>query len=124
MKRKLLAVDDDADLLRVVMQLLGYFLPRWELHSASSYAEGVRLIEGSDDWGGLLTDYNLLDGFGTGLITLLRARKPACPVILMSGEDYWRTSQVVGSMNIAHLLQKPFDAAVLGAMLERAGLTP
>ena len=115
--RKILVVDDEADLVETYLRLLralGYScLGAQDGLSAEAMADREQPAL-------LLTDLNMpnLDGFE--LIRRFRAKWPTTPVIAMTAFHTAQTEEAVNSLGANAYLRKPFSNADLVAAIRSA----
>jgi DNA-binding response OmpR family regulator len=83
MSQRLLLLDDDVNGRLVLAALLED--EGFEVIEAGSLGEGRALL-GERAFDLVLLDVRLPDGFGTELVSLARARNPAAPIALLSGD--------------------------------------
>jgi PAS domain S-box-containing protein len=86
-KKRILHVEDDADVVHVVATLLG---PEVEVVQAESVAAAQRLLQ-SEYFCLVILDIGLADGSGAGLLPLLHSIDKNFPVIIFSGQEVEQT---------------------------------
>jgi DNA-binding response OmpR family regulator len=111
MMARILVVDDELVVRRAISSLLR--AEGFEVVTAETGADGLREF-GKSDFDAAVIDTFLrgdLDGFD--VIKSLRERKPALPIIAISGQaapdSYWQDADLSGVVT----LRKPFRAAEL-----------
>lgn len=113
---RILVIDDDATFSRYLAEVLTHFG-----HEADSVTDGLvgfeRCLRGAYDL--VICDVRMPLILGTELVAELRRDLPAMPIVLISA---FADDQLAAQAHErgAWLLSKPFDAAVLGEVLERA----
>ncbi|MEP6823534.1 MAG: response regulator, partial [Ramlibacter sp.] len=122
---KILVVEDDADVRRVIVECLG--LIGYTVTEASNGAEGLEAIR-NDKPDLLMVDYAMPDMTGAEVISRAREMVGSLPVILATGyADMAAVERLAGKPAI---LRKPFDintlgktvAGVLEAVAEKVGV--
>lgn len=118
-RRRLLLVDDAPHVARVVARILAEVGHEVEVH-ATGRAALARLAEGQP-FDAALLDLGLPDVEGIDLIAEIRARRPALPLLALSGCDAVEARRLLDGHGIG-FLAKPFalDALIgrVGALLE------
>ncbi|HNB06507.1 MAG TPA: sigma 54-interacting transcriptional regulator [Thauera aminoaromatica] len=121
---RLLAVDDDADLLRLLamrLQATGY-----DVATADSVA-AARSRLGVERFDLVVSDVRLPDGDGLALFEDIRRQHPALPVILLTAHGTIPDAVEATALGVAGYLTKPFDSQALlqgiRQALQRAGPT-
>lgn len=112
-------VDDDESLRRAVGRMLREASYRYmEAADARSAADVAESFEGPIDI--LLMDINLPDGWGASLAQTLRQIHPEMMVVYTTG--YASSDPILsgGLRSMPFVLEKPFEAADLLAILEEA----
>ena len=118
---KILVVEDDADVRRVIVECLG--LIGYTVSEAANGTEGLEAIRrNKPDL--LVVDYAMPDMTGAEVISKAREMLGELPVILATGyADMAAVERLAGRPTI---LRKPFDIAALGdavnEVLERAAV--
>ncbi len=121
MKKRILLVDDEVMITEVMATLIQKGHPDWEIVVEATLQSAVARVDEVFD--GLITDFNLGDGRGTVLISLVRRQKLPWKVILMSGLDA-ELARVEGEkVGINYFLAKPFKPELLEEALHTVGLT-
>ena len=112
-----LLVDDEADVLDVMQQVLE--LKGFDVATAGTFTEAVASGTASVP-SVLVTDFLLPDGNGIELIDLLRVRSPDLPAVLVSGniEDDDEIQAAIDSGRVEYL-RKPFTMSRLYSAIER-----
>jgi DNA-binding NtrC family response regulator len=121
MKAKILLIDDDPGVSEVINLLLereGY-----GVHMASTVRSSVDQI-GSVDFDLVVTDLKLPDGTGLDIISAIRARRPALPIIMITSYSSVESAVAALRGGAADYVIKPFDnndflRAVARALKER-----
>lgn len=103
----ILIVDDNADLLRFLEQLMSE--ANWRIITAESEQQARALADGHRPNAALL-DYMLPDGNGVELGVELLKRFPECQVIIMSGAPLPPEEQAISQASGFPVLRKPFLA--------------
>ena len=113
--RKILVVEDDADVRRVIVECLG--LIGYSVTEAPNGAEGLAAIAASKP-DLLVVDYAMPDMTGAEVISKAREMVGELPVILATGyADMAAVERLAGKPAI---LRKPFDINSLGAAVANA----
>lgn len=119
-QRRILVVDDDESVLFVLCHALARLSKRWEIFSASSGYNALRIIaEGGLDL--LITDIRLPGPSGVQLTEALRTRNTDTPVIWISAHHEPGMPALARRLGVYRYLQKPLEigeirAAVRGAL--------
>lgn len=117
---RILVIDDDATFSRYLAEVLSHLG-----HAAEWVTDGLvgfeRCLRSAFDL--VICDVRMPLILGTELVAELRRDMPELPVILISA---FADDQLAAQAHErgAWLLSKPFDAAVLGEVLERAANAP
>jgi len=82
---KVLIVDDDPAHRKIIGWSLQQVMPDTDICMAATGAESLRAISGNFDF--CLMDYNLGDFKAPELIPEILARRPECPIIVLSASD-------------------------------------
>ena len=115
MKRRILVVEDDADVRRVIVESLA--LIGYDVNDAASGESGLAAV-GAAPPDLLIVDYAMPDMNGADFILQARERFGNLPVILATGyADMAAVGQVLGTQSI---LIKPFDIATLAQAVASA----
>ena len=124
MQPRLLLVDDDTDLLRLLamrLQATGY-----DVATADSVA-AARSRLGVERFDLVVSDVRLPDGDGLALFEDIRRQHPALPVILLTAHGTIPDAVEATALGVAGYLTKPFDSQALlqgiRQALQRAGPT-
>ena len=122
---RLLVVDDDTDLLRLLamrLQATGY-----DVATADSVT-AARSRLGMERFDLVVSDVRLPDGDGLALFEDIRRQHPALPVILLTAHGTIPDAVEATALGVAGYLTKPFDSQALlqgiRQALQRAGPTP
>ncbi len=81
---RLLVVEDDPDTAELVIESLGAVVPADRIRHAASVGAALQVDVNSIDM--VLTDMNLPDGTGLDLLSMLLARRPDLPIVMVTGE--------------------------------------
>lgn len=119
METTLLFMDDNVSLVESVTRYLGEIRPQWRFLLAHSLAEARRVY---NLWvpDAAVLDVSLPDGNGLDLLSELKHRRPALPVIMISGDDPYVLRQAVSDRGGYSLLEKPFSVPALVKNIESA----
>ena len=117
MADRILAVDDDAGMRRVLERTLR---PRYDVELASSLSEARARVEASD-FDVALVDIQLGDGDGYTLCREIKDRVPETDVILITGSHSEPDEKLFRSLEEGafYFLFKPFERRVLRALVDR-----
>ena len=111
--RHVLVVDDQPSLLHFLRHCIQDHWPGCVVDTAECGKDARALLH-SGDYDVVLTDYHLGDATGLELAALARRRRPAMPVLLMTGAPIetieTRTRAAAG---VRRLLRKPLDLGQL-----------
>ena len=112
---RILYVDDDPEALRMYVALLGS--EGHDVSAASSGVDAIDLLQRDTRFDVVLTDWEMPGLKGDTTLSLIRARWPRLPVILISShDDLERRARTVGA---AAFVRKPCTAATLSRALGR-----
>ena len=114
---RLLLVDDDTDLLRLLSLRLtasGYRV------STAETAEAALTRLAVEPFALVISDVRLPDRDGLSLFDAIRAQHPALPVILLTAHGTIPDAVDATSRGVAAYLTKPFDSAALLERIDRA----
>ncbi|ACJ01397.1 response regulator [Rhodospirillum centenum] len=113
-----LVVDDDPDIRRLLRRLLHQ--RGWSVREAASGGEGVAAVRDSrPDL--LFTDIFMSGGTGIDLLHALAPHRAGLTVVVMSGDSHHDgidQFQLALSLGASATLPKPFDAAMIDAILQ------
>ena len=117
MSRKILLVDDEDD-IREVAQLSLEMTAGWEVHTASSGAEGVR-VAASERPDAILLDVMMpeMDGPATARALKGAAETADIPIILLTAKVQAADRRRFDDLGVAGVLSKPFDPMELAAQV-------
>jgi two-component system response regulator AtoC len=134
---RILLVDDDADLRRLLAAILGR--DGFDVDEASDGEEALAMFEGAEDADAasvadvIVTDIWMPRCCGLTMLERLRERGVTTPVVVLSAHVDGETKARAQSLHASALLAKPFDAAdlrrtvrrvaQLGAPVDAAGST-
>lgn len=103
---QVLIIDDEADVCTFFRRLLtraGYAVV-----TASNEPQALRALA-EDQFSVALVDLKLPDTDGLTLLELIKARQPACEVIIMTGYSTVKTAVAAMQLGAYEYLEKPFD---------------
>ncbi len=115
MRRRVLVVEDEADLAETCQRLLrrlGY-----EITCAGSSREGIALIE-HEAPGLVISDLRLPDGSGIDVVTAARRTPRPVPVIVVTGFPSTASRRAALDAGAAAYLAKPFSASALTSLVQ------
>jgi CheY-like chemotaxis protein len=117
MSRKILLVDDEDD-IREVAQLSLEMTAGWEVATASSGAEGVR-IAAAERPDAILLDVMMpgMDGPATARELHARPETAQIPIILLTAKVQAADRRRFDDLGVAGVLAKPFDPMELAAQV-------
>jgi HD-like signal output (HDOD) protein len=116
MKRRLLFVDDDANLLMGLKRSLHSMHEEWEMEFADSGAAALKMLDRPFDV--VVSDMRMPGITGLELLNTVQERFPQTVRILLSGQS--DRQSILDSAARAHqYLSKPFDARQLKALLSQ-----
>ena len=105
-----LVVDDDMAICRIVQEMLAK--EEFDVQISQSVADALQVIE-EKLFGIYLLDFKLQDGSGLDVVELIRSKRSAAPIVLMSGYDSSAFALRAQKLRITHFLQKPFSSATV-----------
>src|SRR6266704_2073177 len=103
---RILIIDDEADVCSFFRRLLtkrGY-----EVTTATNEPEALRALA-ENRFNVAMVDLKLPDTDGLTLLQLIKARQPACEVIIMTGYSTVKTAVAAMQLGAYEYLEKPFD---------------
>jgi DNA-binding NtrC family response regulator len=109
MGNKILIVDDDADMRRVVRGILASL---GEILEASNGKEALRLIA-AERPSAMLLDVAMSDLGGLAVLNAARFLDPALPIVMLTGETGLETARSALNDGARAYITKPFDAVFL-----------
>lgn len=104
--RRILVVDDEPDLVRLMTRVLtkaGY-----EPKGVSESTEALRLFETDGEFAAVISDFMMPGIDGLTLTEKVRDLCPHIPVILVTGTAHQMTDQEAQSHGVRRVLRKPF----------------
>lgn len=116
--KRILVVDDDADLLRVAMRVLK--LHGYDVVGATSCAEAIALVE-ADGFDLLLTDVQMPEMQGDELAARLSGEHPDLRILFTSGhpEQVLSGSRAdAATLERKHFIEKPYAMSELARRVE------
>ncbi len=116
-KGKILLVDDDADLLRLLslrMKSAGY-----AISTASNGSEALSVLA-MEHPGLVITDLKMEEMDGMALLDAIRRDYPTLPVIILTAHGSIPDALMAANQGVFAFLTKPFDGKDLMAQVERA----
>jgi len=115
---QILIIDDEADVCSFFRRLLtkkGY-----EVTIATNEADALRVLAGTR-FSVAMVDLKLPDTDGLTLLQAIKARQPACEVIIMTGYSTVKTAVTAMQQGAYEYLEKPFDdIGEIEALIARA----
>ncbi len=106
---KALVIDDEADILMMAQMALE--MEGWEVATASTPSEGLALAS-SGGFDVVLLDLTFPDADGWEVLSSLQA-VCSTPVLLVSGKISAATLHQHGDIQVAGVIEKPFDVMTL-----------
>jgi HD-like signal output (HDOD) protein len=116
MKKRILFVDDDANLLMGLKRSLHSMHEVWEMHFAESGRDALNLLDRSFDV--IVSDMRMPGMTGLELLNIVQERHPQTVRILLSGESD-RQSILDSAIRSHQYLSKPFEARQLKTLLSQ-----
>ena len=115
---RILAVDDDPGLLRVVDRVVA---PRYAVTLARGFHKAVEILQREEPFDIALLDIRMPDGDGYELGRRVRQEHPETDVILMTGSVTHQDQKLMQALDddVFFFLLKPFHRRVLLALIER-----
>lgn len=113
--KSILLVDDEADLLEVIQDILG--LSEIVVDTASSGHQALSKME-TAHYDIIISDVKMPDGSGVDLLQSIRAKDPDKPVLLFITGQSEISSDELKKMGARDVLTKPIDYAYLIELLE------
>lgn len=118
MKRKILFVDDEPNVLQGLKRMLRTMRNEWDMLFAESGEEALRILEG-DSFEVVVTDMRMPGMHGAELLKRIKKRHPEIVRIVLSGHS--AQELILQSVRTAHqFLSKPCDADTLKNTVSRA----
>jgi len=120
---KILLVDDDPAIRRLLKRMLSVFPVSWI--EAETSADGLtNFLEHSRDIRAVWIDVRLPDGSGYLLAESIRATAPEMPVVILSGAKIDFSSHGLQQSESTYSLQKPFSKPAVMALAEKVFKSP
>jgi len=119
-KRRILIVDDDPDLLRLLADSVASYCAECEVISAADGHAAVKQLDGQP-FDLILTDYQMPGMNGLELASTVHRTSPGTPVVLLTahrGGDWLQ--ERARELDLVGYLQKPFSMLHLRELLERS----
>ncbi|CAN5451326.1 hypothetical protein BH09MYX1_BH09MYX1_11140 [soil metagenome] len=116
-KRTVLVIDDDEDILRATEKVLERF--GWRVITATDVASGSAKLQ-SESADVVLCDINLPRSSGMEILSFVRASDIPAGVVLFTGNPSVATAIEAVELGASEYLTKPVDAELLNAAIERA----
>lgn len=116
---RVLVVDDDEQMRRVCARVLAH--EGWSVRAAEHGRQAMTIVDAErDQFDCVVSDVNMpeLDGFG--LIAEIRGRDPDLPVLLMTGDPSLDGAVRAIDTGAVSYLAKPFDQETLASAVARA----
>jgi CheY-like chemotaxis protein len=119
-KRRILIVDDDPDLLRLLEDSIGLCCAGCEVVRASDGRAALEQLE-RQPFDLILTDYQMPGMNGLELAIAVHQTSPGTPVVLVTAHRSadWLQERT-RSLDLAGYLQKPFSMAHIRELLQRS----
>ena len=116
-KRRILIVDDDPDLLRLLEDSIESYCAECEVVRASDGHAALQQLEGQP-FDLILTDFQMPGMNGLELASTVHRTSPGTPVVLVTAHrsGVWLQEQA-GSLGLVGYLQKPFTMAHIRELL-------
>ncbi|MDA8413735.1 MAG: sigma-54 dependent transcriptional regulator [Desulfobacteraceae bacterium] len=115
---QILIIDDEHDVCGFFQKLLSK--KGYQVTTATNKADALRALDGAS-FGVALVDLKLPDTDGLTLLQTIKARQPACEVIIMTGYSTVKTAVTAMQQGAYEYLEKPFDdIAEIEALVARA----
>ncbi len=119
-RRRILIVDDEPDLLRLLEDSIALNCEGCEVVSVTNGYAALEQIE-RQPFDLILTDYQMPGMNGLELASMVYRKSPGTPVVLATAHrnSFW-LQQEARSLDLVGFLQKPFTLAQIGELLERS----
>ncbi len=104
--RRILIVDDEPDLVRLMTKVLAK--AGFEPKGVSESALALQLFEHDGDFVAVISDFMMPGLNGFDLTRRIREIKPHIPIILVTGTAHQMTDNEAKSHGVQHVLRKPF----------------
>ena len=118
--KKILIIDDDQMILEILRTYLG---KKFNIISTETVGKALELISSSNDFYGLITDFNLCDPLGRNglsLATVFKETYPESFIILSTGSFLKKEqSNLLENQLQGTLLEKPYSLVELEKLLIR-----
>ena len=117
-KRRILIVDDDPDLLRLLEHSIGSYCAECEVISASDGHAALQQFDGQP-FDLILTDYQMPGMSGLELASNVHRTSPGTPIVLVTAHrsGAW-LQESAQSLGLVGYLQKPFTMAHIRELLD------
>lgn len=118
MTRRVLVIDDEADICASLSSLL-QLLPGVAVTTAAGFAEGLAKARGGP-WDLILSDERLPDGSGSAILEAASTASPQTRLVLMSAfQDLDALLRGPQAVPFHHFIRKPFDPVEVKAQVAR-----
>ena len=119
-KRRILIVDDEPDLLRLLEDSIELYCEGCEVVPVSNAYAALEQLE-RQPFDLILTDYQMPGMNGLELASMVYRKSPGTPVVLVTAHrnSFW-LQQEARSLDLVGFLQKPFTLAHIRELLERS----
>jgi CheY-like chemotaxis protein len=107
---KILVVDDDNDVCRIVRSMLSH--EQYQVQTGQSVADAFRAIE-QKPFDAYVLDYKLPDGSGLDIAERIRSKGSEAPIILISCDNTNSVASRAEKIRIFDFLQKPFSREMM-----------
>jgi DNA-binding NtrC family response regulator len=114
---RLLVIDDNQEILEALCDFLSK--KNYDITSANNGLEGLKYLENEKQrFDAVITDLIMPDISGVALISIIKKRYPATPVIAITG---WgeHPEALATEAEADHVLEKPFDLSELEKSLKK-----
>ncbi len=116
MKKKILIVDDEPVLLKILKRLLEQF--QYEVITAESGHEAFQVIKlGEEQIGFVISDVRMSNGDGLELLSWIRGHGIQTPILLVSGFADISVAEVV-KLGAVGIMSKPYDIEKICSVIE------
>ena len=114
---KILVVDDDNDVCRIVRWMLAG--EQYQIQTGQSVTEALRAIE-QKPFDAYVLDYKLPDGSGLDIAERIRSKGSEAPIILISCDNASSVVSRAEKFRIFDFLQKPFSRETICNAVKKA----
>ncbi|MBN1994348.1 MAG: response regulator [Anaerolineae bacterium] len=119
MPKRVLIVDDDKEILMMLEFALKKLGPEYQVVTAMGSVEALELVEKSEPFNLVVTDYVMKEITGVDLARAVRRISPTTPVVLMTAYGTKRLRATTESLGFDGYLDKPFTVQKIRGIVKQ-----